>query len=162
MILTAPGLVLYGENVSGIEGGAAPTAGQRFAQAIRTARAQKGWTQDDLVEESGVSAPTIKRWEGGNSERPEPELVRRVFRALGLDPREAAVILGYVTREEMGLPQEPPRRFSVTVEQVIAILEDPEVPDREKEEWVRYLQFRTGRLGSEAEQARPARRRAAG
>jgi hypothetical protein len=81
--------------------------------------------------------------------------VRKVFAALGIDPREAPVLLGFVTREEMGLPPEPPRQFDVTTEEVISILEDPNVSDTEKREWVAYLRFRTQR----AEQ-QPRRRRA--
>lgn len=157
MILTRPGLVIYGEPVAQIEG---DTPGRRLARAVREGRARKGWSQADLVAESGVSEPTIKRWEGGNAERPEPELVRAVFRALDLDPREAPVILGYVTREEMGLPPEPPRRFSGDIEDVIAILEDPEIKDAEKREWVAFLRHRARELG--VEDQRPARRRATG
>jgi hypothetical protein len=50
-------------------------------------------------------------------------------------------VLGYVTAEEMGLPPEPPRVFTPTVEEAIAILEDPKVPAAQKEEWLRYLRY---------------------
>lgn len=119
--------------------------GHAFSQLIRAGRKKKAWTQEDLIEESGVSRSTILRWEAGKVERPDPEQVRAVFRALGLDPREAAVALGYLTREEIGLSPEPPRVFDATVEEVIEILQDPNVSDAEKSEWVQYLKFRTGR-----------------
>ncbi len=97
------------------------------------------------MEESGIGRATLLRWEAGDVSRPEPEKVRKVFRALGIDPREAPVLLGFVTREEMGLPAEPPRLFGATVEEVITILEDPDVPEHQKREWVEYLRFRTQR-----------------
>lgn len=129
--------------------------GERFGHAIRAAREAKGWTQDDLVERSGISRATLLRWESGNAQNPDAENVRRVFIALGINPREAAVLLGYVTREEIALGPEPQRVFDKTTEEVIEILEDPSVPEVEKQEWARYLRFRTGRDD-------PPRRRRAG
>lgn len=134
-----------------------PTPDQRgnaFAQLIREGRRRRGWTQDTLIEEADVSRSTVLRWEAGKVERPDPEQVRKVFRALGLDPREAAVALGYLTREELGLSPDPPRIHDASVEEVIAILEDPNVSNAEKSEWVEYLRFRTGRG---AEQSRRRR-----
>ncbi|MDM4721117.1 helix-turn-helix domain-containing protein [Micromonospora sp. WMMA1363] len=126
----------------------APSPDQRgrdFAQLIRGGRAAKGWTQEDVIEEAGLSRSTYLRWEAGRVERPDPEQVRAVCRVLGIDPREAAVALGYLTREEMGLGPEPPRILDATVEEVIEILQDPNVTEIEKREWVQYLRFRTGR-----------------
>lgn len=131
--------------------------GRQFGDAIRAAREAKGWTQDDLIERSGVSRATLLRWESGAARTPDSENVRKVFLALGLDAREAAVLLGYVTREEIALGPEPPRIFNATTEEVIEILEDPNVPEIEKQEWARYLRFRAGRDGQQAQ-----RRRAAG
>lgn len=114
----------------------------RFARVVREAREQRGWNQDQLAEAAVVSRPTIQRWETAKTGTPEPENARRVFRALGLDPRLIPVILGYVTAEEMGLPPEPARVFNPTVEEVIRILEDPKVPATAKKEWVEFLRFR--------------------
>ena len=121
------------------------TPGQRFAAAIRAARVRLGMTQDDLAEEADIGRATLLRWEGGDVSRPEPEKVRRLFRILQLDPREAPVLLGFLTREEMGLPPEPPRVFDVTTEEVIQILQDPNIPDEQKREWVEFLRYRTNR-----------------
>lgn len=119
-----------------------------FAQMIRDGRKARGWTQEDLIEASGVSPATVARYEGykpGSRPHPEPENVRKIFNALGVDPREAAVVLGYLTRDEIGLGPTPPRVFDASVEEVISILQDPDVSDTEKVEWVEYLRFRTGR-----------------
>jgi transcriptional regulator with XRE-family HTH domain len=117
------------------------TRAREFGHMIRGARERLGWTQEDLADKSRVSLTTIKRYENGKIGTPDPDMVRKVFRALGLDVREAPVALGFVTREEMGLP--PKEEHSPTVLEVISILEDPNVDDREKAEWVRYLKFRT-------------------
>ncbi|NIL65014.1 helix-turn-helix domain-containing protein, partial [Salinispora arenicola] len=98
-----------------------------------------------VIEEAGLSRSTYLRWEAGRVERPDPEQVRAVCRVLTIDPREAAVALGYLTREEIGLGPEPPRMFDATVEEVVQILQDPAVSEIEKREWVQYLKFRTGR-----------------
>lgn len=119
--------------------------GHDFAQLLRAGRKAKGWTQEDVIEEAGLSRSTYLRWEAGRVERPDPEQVRAVCRVLTIDPREAAVALGYLTREEIGLGPEPPRMFDATVEEVVRILQDPAVSEIEKREWVQYLKFRTGR-----------------
>jgi transcriptional regulator with XRE-family HTH domain len=118
------------------------TPRQRFASTVRAARIQRGWRQDQLATAAGVSEPTIQRWETGKTGTPDPENARKVFTALGLDPRLIPVLLGYVTAEEMDLPPEPPRVFNPTVEEVIRILEDPQVPAAAKAEWVEFLRFR--------------------
>ena len=114
-----------------------------FARMIREARQALGWTQKDLEAKSGVSEESIKRYESAKSPNPDPDRVRAIFKALRLDPREAPVVLGYVTREEMGLAPEPPRVLPPSIEEVIAILEDPKVSDEVKREWIDYLKFRT-------------------
>lgn len=114
----------------------------RFARVVREARETRGWNQEQLAEHAGVSRPTIQRWENAKTSTPDPENARRVFRALGLDPKLIPVVLGYVTAEEMGLPPEPVRVFNPDVEQVIRILEDPTVPAAAKAEWMQFLQFR--------------------
>lgn len=129
---------------------------EQFAGLIRETRETFGWTQDDLAEASGVSRPTINRYEQGKTRTPEPETARAIFRALRLDPRRIPVILGYVTAEEMGLPVEAPRSFAPTTEEVIAILEDPRVDPQVRAEWIAFLHYRA--QGGTP----PAGRRAAG
>lgn len=120
---------------------------RRLAHLIKTTRESLGWTQDKLAEVSGVSRPTIQRYENVKTPNPEGPLVRQLFLALGINPLEAPVIFGLVTREEIGLPAEPVRRHTPSVEEAIRILEDPDVPDETKREWMEFLRFRAGRKG---------------
>lgn len=122
-----------------------PPPTQRLAAALKDARARRGWSQDGLARRAAVSLATVKRYELGKTGVPEPEPLRKLFRTLGLDPREIPVLLGLVTRAEIGLGPEPARWHDPSVEEVISILEDPAVDDTQKREWVAYLKFRTGR-----------------
>jgi transcriptional regulator with XRE-family HTH domain len=117
---------------------------QAFARIVREAREQRGWGQDQLAEAAGVSRPTIQRWETAKTGTPDPENARRVFQALGLDPRLIPVVLGYVTAEEMGVDPVPPRLRDATTEEILTILEDPKVSVAQKREWLEFLRFRTG------------------
>lgn len=118
---------------------------RRFAALIRDAREYRGWSQDDLAERSGVSRPTIQRYEQGKTRTPDPETTRALFMALKIDLRRIPVVLGYVTEEELGLPPEAPRLFHATTEEVIEILEDPKIDPRTKAEWLEFLRFRAAR-----------------
>lgn len=122
----------------------------RFARVVREAREQRGWTQDELADQAGVTRPTIQRWETAKTGTPDPVNARRVFLALGLDPRLIAVILGYVTEQEAGLPPIAPRVFPPTVEQAIRILEDPNIPAAAKHEWVEFLTYRAAQAAQSA------------
>lgn len=116
---------------------------QRLGRIIRQGRRDKDWSQEELAAKAGVSAPTVKRYETGRTATPEPEAARRVFLALGLDPRWIPVVLGYVTAEEMDLPASPPPRvFSPTIDEAIRILENPNISASAKDEWVQFLRFR--------------------
>jgi transcriptional regulator with XRE-family HTH domain len=121
-----------------------------FARVVREAREQRDWTQDELAEKAGVTRPTIQRWETAKTGTPDPVNARRVFLALGLDPRLIPVILGYVTEQEMGLPPTPARVFAPTVEQAIRLLEDPGIPSAAKRELVEFLQFRADQSAKQA------------
>lgn len=114
-------------------------AGQSFADLISAARRDKGWSQEDLERVSGVSRSTLSRWERGLADRPEPEHVRSVCKALGIDPRRAAVALGYLTHDEVYGP--PPSDLPQDLEEILAILQDPEVPEAAKQEWTGYLRY---------------------
>lgn len=83
------------------------TLGRRLATLIKGARLEREWTQEQLEDASGVSRQTIIRYESGKAAAPKPDELRRVCAALGLDLRDVVVALGYVTREELGLPPQP-------------------------------------------------------
>jgi transcriptional regulator with XRE-family HTH domain len=123
------------------DGASSPT----FADLIRTAREAKGWSQEQLEAATAdghgehVSVSTISRWERGQAGRPEPTHVRMVCRALGLDPRKAAVALGFLTREEVYGPAAG--ALPGDLEEILTILQDPTVPDATKNEWKSYLRY---------------------
>ena len=127
-----------------------PTA--RFARIIRTAREQRGWTQDELADNSGVGRATIQRYENGKTSTPQPAEARKIFLTLGLQPALIPVILGYVTPEEVGAPLGAPEVLMQSAEEAIRILKDPSVPAAAKEEWLAFLQFRV-KAAIEASQA---------
>ncbi len=52
---------------------------------IRTIRLEKGWTQQELADKSGVPQPTISQIEKGNRKYPTHETIKKIARALGVD-----------------------------------------------------------------------------
>lgn len=75
--------------------------GAAFADLIVSARRGRGWTQDDLIFRTRVSRGTLARWEAGKAERPDPDAVRSVCRALDIDPKRALLALGYLTADDL-------------------------------------------------------------
>jgi transcriptional regulator with XRE-family HTH domain len=114
--------------------------GKAFAKLIIDGRQKRSWRQDDLVAASGVSRRLLTRWEGGEAERPDPEKVRAVCLALGIDPREAAVALGYLTEDEIA-PAKPARPLDPEEQEILEILRDPTVPSAEKAPLIATLRF---------------------
>lgn len=113
--------------------------GENFANLIRNGRQAAGISQDALAEQAGLNRSTVIRWESGDASRPDPDQVRRVCQILHIDPRRAAISLGYLTQEEVdGVPRST---LAPAVEEVLDILGDPTVPDTEKNEWIAYLRY---------------------
>ncbi len=77
------------------------TRGAAFADLIHDARKRRGWSHDKLAEESGVGRTTIFRWEGGDAQNPTPDQIRAVCAALGIDPKQALLALGYLTDADL-------------------------------------------------------------
>ncbi len=132
MVRTCPDLIPYPCVMSD-----APQV-KSFADLIREARVRNNMTQEDLEKASGVHRNTLSRWERGLSDRPEPDHVRAVCRALGIDPRRAAVSLGYLSADEVdppgaGLPAE--------VQEILTMLEDGQLSREEREHWVGSLRL---------------------
>ncbi len=113
--------------------------GERFANLIRDARNRIGLSQDELAERAGLNRSTVIRWESGDTTRPDPEQVRMVCRVLGLDPRKAAVALGFLTEEEIGPPAARPA--DPAIEEVLQVLESGQLPPAEVAQWIEYLKF---------------------
>ncbi|WP_285554813.1 helix-turn-helix domain-containing protein [Actinoplanes regularis] len=120
----------------------------RLARVIRSAREQRGWTQEDLAAAAKVSRPTVQRFENAKTSTPQPDALRGIFSALKLDTRLIPVILGYVTAEEMDLPAQAPEILTPTAEEALRILQDSSVPASAKEEWLQFLRFRRAQLAA--------------
>lgn len=84
-------------------------------------------TQEGLEAASDVSRQTIIRYESGTAVSPKASEVRAVCRALRIDPREAVIALGFVTRSEMDLPPLPPPLDPVVAD-VQRFLNDERLP----------------------------------
>lgn len=117
----------------------------RLGNAVREARGQRGWTQDQLAEASGVSRPTINRCENAKGVT-RPHTARALFLALGLDPRHLPVLLGHVTADEMGVPAKPVRVHSQLTEEAVELLESEWVTAEAAREWVAFLRWRVSSL----------------
>lgn len=62
---------------------------ETLARALKVERAKKGWTQDDLARESGVTVNTIARYESGRN-MPSLDVAVKMARALGCSVDELA------------------------------------------------------------------------
>lgn len=113
-----------------------------FADLVADARKRKAWSQETLEAESGVSRATISRIERRLTDTPEPEHVRALCSTLGIDPRAAAVALGYLTLDEI----QPTRPLPPQLAQVVEILEDPRLSKDQKQHWINYLVFLQSQL----------------
>jgi transcriptional regulator with XRE-family HTH domain len=111
-----------------------------FPDLIRDARLSHNMSQEDLERASGVHRNTLSRWESGNVGRPDAHNVRAVCRALGIDPRMAAVSLGFLLIEEVELSLNP-NAIPAEVEEALTILGDPRLPRDDRDKWIAYLKF---------------------
>ncbi|MGS2615104.1 helix-turn-helix transcriptional regulator [Micromonospora sp. LZ34] len=135
---------IYGDPVAAEEEG-----GRRFAALLREYRAAAKLRQEDVAERSGVSLSTINRWERGQVRNPKPEEVQAVCRVLGLSTVAAGIALGYLAPEDTEHLPEPPRRYDATVEEAIAILQDPGMDEQTQYAAMQYLRYLHSRAGAE-------------
>ncbi|MFC1990729.1 helix-turn-helix domain-containing protein [Chloroflexota bacterium] len=59
---------------------------KNLGQKVTKLRRKKGWTQEDLAQEIGVSLSTVQRWEkrGGNPIRIITRVLNRLFQEAGI------------------------------------------------------------------------------
>ena len=60
---------------------------EHFKEKVRSLRKKKGWCQEDLAREIGVSLSTIQRWEkqGAKPSRLARRELARLFQEAGID-----------------------------------------------------------------------------
>ena len=60
---------------------------EQLKENIRELRKKKGWAQEDLAREIGVSLSTVQRWEkkGGEPTRLARREIRKLFQEAGID-----------------------------------------------------------------------------
>lgn len=98
-----------------------PEAWARLGQALRTARAHRGLTQQELAESAGVSARAVQDAEGGTVPKARmPQSIDKIAAALGWPEGGVIAILNGVT--EAGGWQDTPVRRHLAEEKVEGIL----------------------------------------
>jgi transcriptional regulator with XRE-family HTH domain len=60
---------------------------KELREKVRTLRRRKGWAQEDLAREIGVSLSTVQRWEsrGGNPTRLARRELKKLFKDAGIE-----------------------------------------------------------------------------
>ena len=60
---------------------------EQLKEKVKELRQRKGWAQEDLAQEIGVSLSTIQRWEkqGGKPTRLARRELKRVFQEAGIE-----------------------------------------------------------------------------
>jgi len=64
---------------------------EKLSHNIKILRKKKGWSQEDLAREVGVSLSTVQRWEkkGGKPIRLAVRELARLFREAGIDKQQS-------------------------------------------------------------------------
>ena len=62
-----------------------------LSEKVKELRKKKGWAQDDMARETGVSLSTVQRWErqGGKPTRLARRELRRLFEEVGIEWNES-------------------------------------------------------------------------
>ena len=60
---------------------------EQLREKVRELRKKRGWAQEDMAREIGVSLSTVQRWErqGGKPSRLARRELKRLFRQAGID-----------------------------------------------------------------------------
>lgn len=121
---------------------AEPAQLRLIADLIRRGRTARGWSQGYLADKIGVSVPTIKRYESAKSPKPDIYHLISIFKTLDLPRRELAAAIGILSRDELDLPATPARILSKRSEELIELIEDPNISDDEKDAYLEVLRAR--------------------
>jgi transcriptional regulator with XRE-family HTH domain len=124
-VQTATGQGVYGPTVPKPN-----PRGKAFAGLLRDARAKAGLTQEAVADAARISRNTYGRWEAGEAHRAGAGEVRAVCAVLNLDPRRAAIALGYLDADDI---RADTNRLEPDLEEVVDILRDPTIPSVAKE-----------------------------
>ena len=64
---------------------------KELKEKVKELRRRKGWAQEDLAQEVGVSLSTVQRWEskGGNPTRLARRELRKLFLEAGISEQNA-------------------------------------------------------------------------
>lgn len=142
------------------------TLGRRLRTLIKTARLEREWTQDYLADLASVSRQTVMRYESGSAEAPRPNELRAVCAALEIDFRDMVIALGYITREEIGMPPRP-SAVPLLLRDIARVLNAPEIAEADKAALLAMIEanftFWSGVIQRQPSPAEPsAKQRAAG
>lgn len=106
-----------------------------FATWLRYAREEAGWPKiaaTEVLKSKGIQWRTYFRWESGAIAKPDPAEIRKVCLCLGIDPREAAIAQGIITREELKLPPFEPVPYRLRP--IVSVVRDRRIPEDVKED----------------------------
>lgn len=76
---------------------------QQFAETLKRERARAGLSVRQLSDRSGLTGSTISRLETGQIDKPRPDHLQRLARALAVDVEDFYALAGYLMPE--GLPE---------------------------------------------------------
>lgn len=114
-----------------------------LGRLIRSLREQKGWTQEALAQETGISVRTIQRLEGEGTKRPQAANLRSLAEAFGVE----LVVLQEASRQNM-VYAEPQAPDSVPTAASTPVIPSepiqPAVPHRNTGNRIRTVLLSTG------------------
>ena len=76
---------------------------ETFGEVVRRERNARGWSQQHLANEAGLSRSHVTTIEGGKIEMPQYDTVQAIARALGMLPRELIEPTGKTIMESRGV-----------------------------------------------------------
>ena len=102
----------------------------RFVSRVLADAHDRGLTDREIEEQTGVGSSTFHRWQGGKLARsPSIEKVRAFCAGLGVNPRAALLALGI----EDGRDQtDPEPTLDPDVRRILRALADPNISDADK------------------------------